>query len=217
MTILFLNPNSTAAMTQSVVERARMVCPGTRIEGWTNHDAPAAIQGPEDGAAAVPGLLAMLPRARAEGVAAIVIACFDDTGLEALRAAAHCPVIGIGQAAFHMGALLGGRFSVVTTLPVSVPVIAENVARYGFAEHCAAIHASGLAVLEVEDGAPQTRDRLAGAIRAAGREDGVSTAILGCAGMTRLAEDMQGRTGLRVIDGVVAATHLAGALIAARA
>ena len=42
------------------------------------------------------------------------------------RARAHCPVIGIGQAGYHVAALLGARFAVLTTLPVSVPVIASG-------------------------------------------------------------------------------------------
>lgn len=68
-------------MTQSVVATARALLPEAEILGWTNADGPAAIQGPEDGAAAIPGLMALLPKACEEGVEAIVIACFDDTGL----------------------------------------------------------------------------------------------------------------------------------------
>ena len=63
--ILFLNPNSSEHMTNGIVATAREVLPGVRIEGRTNHGAPAAIQGAEDGAAAVPGLLAQLEAARA--------------------------------------------------------------------------------------------------------------------------------------------------------
>ena len=88
MRILFINPNSTVAMTDAAVAVARRTLPGAEILGWTNHDGPPAIQGPEDGAAAVGGVRALLPRARAEGVDALVIACFDDTGLEEIRAAA---------------------------------------------------------------------------------------------------------------------------------
>ena len=105
--ILFLNPNSSEHMTNGIVATAREVLPGVRIEGRTNHGAPAAIQGAEDGAAAVPGLLAQLEAARDAEV--IVIACFDDTGLAEMRARAHCPVVGIGQAAFHAANLLGER------------------------------------------------------------------------------------------------------------
>jgi hypothetical protein len=48
------------------------------------------------------------------------IACFDDTGLEAARGVSFAPVIGIGEAAFHLASMLGRRFSVVMTLSRSI-------------------------------------------------------------------------------------------------
>ncbi|ABA80938.2 HyuE hydantoin racemase [Rhodobacter sphaeroides] len=215
MRLLYINPNSTATMTEAVVEAARAAAPGHEILGWTNADGPPAIQGPEDGAAAVAGILRLLPEARAAGAEAIVLACFDDTGLAEVRAAASCPVLGIGQAAFHLAALLGHRFSVVTTLPVSVPVIEENLRGYGLMGQCGRVRASGLAVLEVEAAAPPTLARLAAEIAAAEAEDGVTAAVLGCAGMAPLVRPLAAHTGLRLIDGVAAAAHLAPAVVSA--
>lgn len=212
MRLLYLNPNSTEAMTHSVVAVARAALPGHEVLGWTNTDGPPAIQGPEDGEAAIPGLLALLPRTRAEGVDAIVIACFDDTGLARLRALAHCPVLGIGQSAFHVAALLGGSFAVVTTLAVSVPVIADNIAAAGFGPACVGVRASGLPVLEVEAGGPAVEDRLASEIAAAAR-DGAQSVILGCAGMAALLPALGPRAPLPLIDGVRASAHLAAALV----
>ena len=212
MRILYINPNSTEAMTLGVVEAARTALPGAEVIGWTNADGPPAIQGPEDGAAAVAGVRALLPKAREIGAEVIVIACFDDTGLDELRRAAHCPVIGIGQAAYHMAALLGAPFSVVTTLPVSVPVLEENLTSYGFGPLCRRIRPSGLAVLEVEAAQPPALARLAEELAMAEAEDGIATAILGCAGMAPLAEGLQAASGLRLIDGVRASALLAAAL-----
>ncbi|OYU17603.1 MAG: HyuE hydantoin racemase, partial [Rhodobacteraceae bacterium PARR1] len=93
MRLLYINPNSTASMTDQVTAVARAALPEAEVLGWTNHAGPPAIQGPEDGAAAVVGLMAMLPQAAEVGADVIIIACFDDTGLDDLRAAAHCPVI----------------------------------------------------------------------------------------------------------------------------
>lgn len=214
MNLLFLNPNSTVAMTEAMVAVARRTDPEAKITGWTNSAGPPAIQGPEDGAAAVVGLLAMLPAARAAGADALVIGCFDDTGLAEIRAAAHCPVIGIGQAAFHMAALLGHRVSVVTTLEVSVPVIAANIAAYGFADQVARVRATGLGVLEVDEASPATLARLDREIGLAGAEDGISGVVLGCAGMAPLAAQLGRGSSLAVIDGVAAATRLARSLVA---
>lgn len=212
MKLLYINPNSTEAMTRSVVDVARAALPGAEVIGWTNHSGPPAIQGPEDGAAAVPGLMAMLPQAQVEGVDVIVIACFDDTGLTELRAAAHCPVLGIGQSAYVMAGLLGERFSVVTTLAVSVPVIAGNIARMGVSG-CAAVHPSGLPVLAVDEGSEETRTTLARHITGSALQDDVDVVVLGCAGMAALHADLSARTGVRLVDGVAASARLAGALV----
>ncbi len=212
MRLLFINPNSTEAVTESVVAAAQAILPEAEVIGWTNRDGPPAIQGPEDGAAALPGLRALLPRARAEGADAIIIACFDDTGLAELRARAHCPVIGIGQAAFHMASLLGGDFSVVTTLPVSVPVIEENIAGYGFAGHCTSVRPSNLAVLTVEAGGPEVMARLGQEILAA-RGEGAGTVVLGCAGMAHLKAELAANSPLPLIEGVAASALLANALV----
>jgi allantoin racemase len=211
--LLYINPNATSAMTDGIVSVARSAMPEAEVIGWTNADGPPAIQGPEDGEAAVAGVVAMLPRAKAVSADAIVIACFDDTGLARIRAAAHCPVIGIGQAAFHMAALLGHRFSVVTTLDVSVPVIEGNVRSYGFAGLCARVRASGLPVLEVEAAAPETLARLSQELALSWRHDKVTAAVLGCSGMAPLRERLQAETPLVLIDGVAASARLATALV----
>ena len=213
MRLLFINPNSTSAMTDGVVAAARKALPySVDVMGWTNSAGPPAIQGPADGAAAVTGLLALLPKARADKADVIVIACFDDTGLAEVRAAAHCPVIGIGQAAYHMASLLGHRFSVITTLAVSVPVIEDNITGGGFQGLCGRVRPSGLPVLDVEAGSDATITRLKDEIRAAADEDGVTAAILGCAGMAQFVDRLQESTRLHLIDGVGAAARLAQAI-----
>lgn len=209
MRLLFINPNSTEAMTATIAAAARAVAAAdVEIVARTNHAGPPAIQGPEDGEAAVPGLLAEI--AAAGPVDAVVIACFDDTGLDRARAAAACPVIGIGEAAFHAAMLMGARFSVVTTLPVSVPVIEANIRAYGLAGACARVRASGVPVLAIEAG--EGRERISGEIARARAEDGIGAVVLGCAGMADLAAEMQRRHGLPVIDGVAAACGLARAI-----
>lgn len=212
MRLIFINPNSTEAVTESVVASARRAAPQAEVIGWTNHDGPPAIQGPADGTAALPGLKALMPRAREVGADVIIIACFDDTGLEELRAIAPCPVIGIGQSAYHMASLLGGRFSVVTTLPVSVPVIEGNISHYGFASACTSVRASNLAVLTVEAGGPEVMARLGDEILAA-RGEGATSVVLGCAGMAHLKSDLAANSPLPLIDGVAASALLATTLI----
>jgi len=212
MKLLYLNPNSSVHMTDGIVAVARQALPEAEILGWTNHGAPPAIQGPEDGAAAIPGLLAQLPAAREAGADAIVIACFDDVGLDQMRVASHCPVLGIGQSAFATATLLGLRYSVITTLAVSVPVIEGNIRASGYDTLCRGVRPSGLPVLTVEAGGEEVCQRLADEMRQARDHEQAQAAILGCAGMAGLKAELARRTTLQVIDGVEASARLAAAL-----
>ncbi len=213
MRLLYLNPNSTEAMTKSMVAVARAALMDANVSGWTNLLGPPAIQGPEDGEVALEGLLSLLPRARAAAVDVIAIGCFDDTGLSQIRVAAHCPVIGIGQAAMSLASVRSDRFGIVTTLDASVPVIAANVDVYGHRQACVGVFASGLPVLEVEQGGREVEDRLAMTIADA-KAAGAGAVVLGCAGMSGLRQRLSDRTGAVLIDGVVASAFMSQAVSA---
>lgn len=121
-------------------------------------------------------------------------------------------MIGIGEAAYHFALLKGQTYGVVTTLGVSVPVIEGNIRRHGFEAACLAVSASGIAVLEVEEGRPEVLDHLTNEIKAMGAR-GAQTVILGCAGMSTHHGTLTKRSGVVLIDGVRAATLLAQALV----
>ena len=204
--IVLINPNSTEAMTQAMVETASKV--GVALEGWTSVDGPAAIQGPEDGAACIPPLLTLVRKATDAGAKAIIIGCFDDTGLDAAREIATCPIIGIGQAAYHMAVLAGGRFSVVTTLAVSVPILENNIHAYGFTSKLACVRACGVPVLDLETDPVGTAPAVVREIKRAVAEDKVDVVVLGCAGMVHIPEYFCEEGSVRLIDGVTSAAQL---------
>lgn len=180
---------------------------GTRIHAVTSKDGPAAIEGPDDGAAALPGLFAVFDREMRAGgpYDGVIIACFDDTGLAELKSRSPVPVLGIGEAAFHAAMMVGGRFSVVTTLAVSVPVIESNIADYGFAPRCAGVRASGIPVLDLDSDAPGSGTAISEEIERAVRLDQSDCIVLGCAGMAGFARNLSAEFGIPVVDGVSAA------------
>jgi len=210
--IVLINPNSTVSMTEAMLRTARETAPWAEFDGWTSRHGPAAIQGRADGDAATPPLLDLVRKASDAGASAIIIACFDDTGLAEAREIAACPVIGIGQAGYFMAAMAGARFSVVTTLPVSVPVLEDNIRAYGLAGQVAQVRASDVPVLALETDPDRAAGKVIETILAADREDDVQSIVLGCGGMVDIAEKAADRTDIRLIDGVRAAAHIASAL-----
>lgn len=215
MKIAVVNPNTSAAMTESIGRAARLSAPpGAEILVRQSARGPEAIEGPFDGAMCLPGLLEAIRDAEAEGADAHVIACFDDTGLDAARALSARPVIGVGEAALHVASLVAQEFCIVTTLSRSVPVLRANVLRYGFERRCPQILASDIAVLDLHRPESGARGKIE-ALMARAVGNGAEAAILGCAGMADFAADLRGRLGIPVIDGVDAAVRLAGMLAGA--
>lgn len=213
MLIHIVNPNTTRSMTDKIADAARAVAsPQAKILATQPDSGPPSIEGYYDEAFAVPGTLLRIRQADADGAAAHIIACFDDTGLDAARSLATAPVIGIGEAAFHVASLIASRFSVVTTLERSVAALEHNLARYGLATRCARVRAADVEVLALEDAASEARAKIDAAIALAKREDRADAIVLGCAGMADLAADLSRRHGLPVVDGVAAAVGLAEAL-----
>src|SRR3979490_2344009 len=196
--LLLVTPNPTAAMTERI-ERAggAAAARGREIIAVNPPDGPVSVEGYYDAAFSVPGLLAEIAKGDAAGVSAHIIACFDDTGLEAARCVASAPVIGIGEAAFHLAAMLGHRFSVVTTLSRSIAAIENNLLKYGLAGRCGKVRACELPVLSLDDPASNAAAPIGAEIELAKQE----------AQAARLAE----RHGLPVIDGVASAVKLAEA------
>ena len=212
MRILVLNPNTTASMTEKIGAAARRVAsPGTEIVARNPAVGPASIEGFYDEAMCLPGMLEVI-RATPD-VDGVVIACFDDTGLDAARCLTDKPVVGIGEAAYHMAAMLSNKFSVVTTLSRSVPALEHNLHRYGLAARCARVRSSEVPVLDLEKPGSNARGRISAEVGRAIEEDRAEAIVLGCAGMTDLTEALAAEHGLPVLDGVVCAVSLSESMV----
>lgn len=212
--IAVINPNTTASMTATIAHAARLVAnAGTEIVPVTSSMGPVSIEGYYDEAFALPGLLREVGLAEKAGAQAAVIACFDDTGLDAARAMVRIPVLGICEAAMVTASFIAKRFTVVTTMERSRVPIEELAHRYGMARR-ARIRAANIAVLSLEDPNSGARDRLRSEIARAIDEDNAEAIVLGCAGMADLARTLSLEFGLPVIDGVGAAVKQAEALVA---
>jgi len=213
MKILVVNPNTTASMTGKIAIAARAVArPDTQVIAANSQNGPASIQGYLDVAECIPGLIAEIKQH--PEVDGIVIACFDDTGLDAVRCLVDVPVIGIGEAAYHAASMIAVRFSVITTLSRSVSGLESNLTRYGLASRCVKVRATDIPVLQLERGDTATIDKIRQEIELAINEDKAEAIVLGCAGMTDLMDQLAKEFGVPVVDGVACAVSMAEALVA---
>jgi allantoin racemase len=216
MKILILNPNTTAAMTASMLEAAKDVAaPGSQVDGSHPRFGPASIEGFYEEAVSALGVVDEIRRGEQAGYDGYVLACFGDPGLNAARELARGPVVGIAEAAFHFATLVAPNFSVVTTLARTITIAEELLVRYGFQHRCRRVRAAEIPVLALEEDERSAYQAIRAECELALRADGCEAIVLGCGGMAKLCAQLTRELDVPVIDGVVAGVKLVEGLVAA--
>jgi len=192
---------------------------GTEVIVEPTSVGPAAIESAHDAGLVVPELIRLAPLAENRGFAALIIGCYSDPGLDALREILSIPVVGPGAAALHLAAQLGTRIGVITPSGRGFGRMAARLRALGLAELLASVRGIGLSVVELAQQQPGAFDRAAEAAEAAVTQDGADVLVLGCMSMAFLP-DIASRLGDRarvpVINPVLAALKTAEAMAAMR-
>jgi allantoin racemase len=127
MKLLVLNPNTTAALTDKVVaEVQRLAGPGVTVRGVTarfGHEVIASRQSFVVGAHAA----LELGLTESTGADAVLLACFGDPGLGALREALTVPVVGMAQASLQQAMAVGRPFHIITAGAAWEAMLRETV------------------------------------------------------------------------------------------
>jgi Asp/Glu/hydantoin racemase len=214
MRLLLINPNTSPDVTATVAGAARAVLPAAvEIVPVTGGFGARYIA--SRAAAAIAGHAALEALAtHVEGCDAVLLACFGDPGLLALKELSPVPVIGMAEASCHLACLIGRRFSIVTGGERWPAMLEEFVAAQGLASRLAGIRALAPTGDLLRRDLDAAIDRLAEACRLTVEEDGAEVVILGGAALAGLA----GRVGAKVevpvvcslAAGVQAAVAVAG-------
>jgi allantoin racemase len=78
-------------------------------------------------------------KAQEEGFDAVCINTVSDSGIAALRSRLSIPVLAPGQSAFHVAAMLGHKFSVLTMWKRWLPLYQKTLREYGLESRVASI------------------------------------------------------------------------------
>jgi len=210
--ICIINPNTTRAMTQKIdLTAKKFASADTEIVSVEPNVGPESIEGFYDEAFCIPGLVEEIEKH--SDADSYIIACFDDTGLDVIRSITDKPVIGIGEAAYHIATMVAGNFTVITTLSRSIRPLTHNLKKYGLFENCVKVTAIEVPVLDLENISSENLDKLNKGIQDAIENDNAESIILGCAGMADLAKSLETKHQLPVIEGVSSAVVLAESLL----
>ena len=192
---------------------------GTEVIVEPTATGPAAIESAHDAGLVVPELIRLGPLAEKRGYNALIIGCYSDPGLDALRELLRIPVVGPGAASLHLAALLGTRLSVLTPSGRGYGRVAARLRALGLDALLASVRGIGLSVMELAKQAPGALDRAAEAGKAAVERDGADVLVLGCMSMAFLPDitaRLGERIGVPVVNPVLAALKTAEALVAMR-
>jgi len=202
-TILVVNPNTSEEMT-AAIDRIAWEAAGTSANIVTRRSlqGPHTIEGPLDAALGAAGMLEVVG-AYPYSFDAVVVACFGDPGVEALRLLVRVPVIGIGGASFTQAAFLSQRFAIVTPTVGTPERYATLTEAMGIATQFVGTYQTPLAVADFESGDPTVVDTLVSHSQQAVK-DGADCLLFGCAGIADQIREIEERVGVLCIPSVAA-------------
>jgi len=210
MRLLLLNGNTSSAMTEKLYEAARCILPpDVELIPVTARFGAETIASRAAYAVACHAVLDAYAEFGGEADA-VVLACFGDPGLAALREVARVPVFAMAEAGCRRAAeMVPGRFCIVTGGAAWGPMLTEYVASIGLGPRLA-----GVRVIEADGGRilsdPQAaQDALLKAARAGIEQDGAELVILGGGGMVGQVEALSPLLPVPVIDGLTPALEMA--------
>jgi allantoin racemase len=202
-TILVVNPNTSEDMT-AAIDRVGQATAGTSATVVTlrSRQGPHTIEGPLDAALGVAGMLEVVG-AYAQPFDAVVVACFGDPGIEALRMLVRVPVVGIGAASFIQAAFISQRFAIVTPAVGTPERYAAVTAALGITRQFLGAYQTQLSVVDFESDDPSVLDTLVFHAQQAVK-DGAECLLFGCAGIADHIHDIEERVGVLCIPSVAA-------------
>jgi allantoin racemase len=190
---------------------------GTLVEVADAPGGPLSIESHAEEMLCVAPMMAAVD-ARRTPSDAVIIGCFGDPGLAAMREVLDCPVIGPLEASFHLGAQLGARIGIVTVLDSVVPVLDGLVRSMGLSLRYAGAVAVDVPVLQLKSEAATLAERVADVASPLVQERGADVLLLGCMSMSFLAvaEGVAQLCGVPVVNPARCALKTAEALLSQR-
>jgi Asp/Glu/hydantoin racemase len=213
--LLIINPNTTPEITALVLREAtKLARPGTRLAAATGRFGAAYVA--SRAAFAIAGHAALDAYAEhGAGCDGVLLACFGDPGLDALKELSEVPVVGLAEASIAAAAENGRRFSIVTGGARWGPMLEEFVAARGLAGRLASVVTVAPTGAEIARDPDRALAALAAACRDAAERDGAEAVILGGAGLAGLSARIAADVPVPLIDGLAAGLAALEAAVAA--
>ena len=211
--LLVINPNTSTSITDLCLRYVRAAI-GNDVElvGTTGRFGCAYISSEACYAVAAHAALDCYAE-HGEGCDGVLLACFGEPGLFAMREVCRVPVVGLAEASMQAATERGGRFAIVTGGARWKPMLERFAAMLGYADRLAAVRTVSLTGGQIAANREGAIEMLAKACAEAIDEDGADQVILGGAALAGLAERIQPRVWAPVLDSVLVGARAASAAL----
>jgi allantoin racemase len=191
-----------------------MASKGVRVEVKAVSEGPESIESPYDEFLCVPPTIRLVSSSEEE-FDAVIVGCFGDPGIDALRQAVRIPVVGPGESSMLFACTLGYKFSVVTVKRSVFSMIEAIAERLGVSKRLLSIRETGMSVAEVNSDHDAAKKKLIEASKDAVKKDGADTIVLGCMSEAFLGYDKEiaGELNIPVVNPVLTSLRMAESLV----
>ena len=210
-------PAGQAELQRRVGLLRRWAAPGTEVDIVDVARGPASIESMVEEYLSVPGAVERMLEVERQGYDAAILGCYGDPGLDAMREMVAMPMVGPGEAGFHLAAMLGHRFSIITVTQSIVPGLRHLVEKAGLGGRLVSVRVVETPVLALGHDRGESLRRVVEQGRRCLDADEADTLVLGCMsmGFLEIAEEASVILGVPVINPGKAALKLAEALAGA--
>lgn len=212
--LLVINPNTSANVTEALCQHMA----GRVPQGWEINAVTAAFGATyiaSETAYAIAEYAVLHAWANAVPHDAILVGCFGDPALDALREVAGVPVIGLAENAMLTAARYG-NFAIVTGGERWPAILQRRVAATGLAGKMKGIRILPESGAELLENPAYAMARLAEEAQYAHDHWGADAVIIGGAALAGMGDSIAGRLSFPVIDNVSAAARVLSSLPAAQ-
>jgi allantoin racemase len=224
MKILYLVPGPMGRTPEGKLEMARRgdllkkyAAAGTQVGIDDVAEGPASIESMYEEYLSIPATVRRAVELEQEGWDALILGCYGDPGLDAMRELLSIPVIGPGEATALTAASLGHRFSIITITDSTISPTERQIRNVGVGEKLVSVRSVGIPVLELHKDRERSIEATIEQGRKAIEQDRAEVLIVGCMsmGFLEIAEAAGAELGVPFLNPARVSLKFAESLVGA--
>lgn len=189
------------AITSSEAYLKKWVSKDTEISCTSLKGGPTSLESDIDTALSIPFVVEAVVKAEKEGFDGVLISCFDDPGIRAIREVVSIPVIGAFDSGMSICIHLLDNVTIISPSKVCIPSTQHKVNTSIYRSFVKNIRGIDTAIEDIISG--NVQEKLYNEVVKAVKMDKTEGVILGCTGLYDLLEPLEKRLKENNIDIIV--------------